>query len=93
MVGVALEDKDGLNIGGGRHVDVVADDAGKTVPVSNAGGSRPVRTVEMRTARRHRLLDAAEEMHDMPRSDYARGGRGAASPVKGGAPFSLEMGV
>ncbi|KAI4989851.1 hypothetical protein ZWY2020_038214 [Hordeum vulgare] len=50
MVGVALEDKDGLNIGGGRHVDVVADDAGKTIPVSNAGGSRPVRTVEMRTA-------------------------------------------
>ncbi|KAM3387528.1 hypothetical protein ACQJBY_010395 [Aegilops geniculata] len=67
---VVLEAKDGLNIGGGRHVDVVGDDAGKAVPVSNAGGSRPVRTVELPAARRHRV-DAADELHDMLRRDYA----------------------
>ncbi|KAF7016881.1 hypothetical protein CFC21_030401 [Triticum aestivum] len=66
---VALEAKDGLNIGGGRQ-QVVGDDAGKAVPVSNAGGSRPVRTVELPAARRHRV-DAAEELHDMLRRDYA----------------------
>ncbi|VAH48615.1 uncharacterized protein LOC119367917 [Triticum dicoccoides] len=67
---VALEAKDGLNIGGGRHVDVVGDDAGKAVRVSNHGGSRPARTVELPAARRHRV-DAADELHDMLRRDYA----------------------
>ncbi|KAE8813983.1 hypothetical protein D1007_08908 [Hordeum vulgare] len=73
---VALDAKDGLKIGGGRHRQhVVGDDEGKAVPVATASGSRPVRTVEMRAARRHRV-DAAEEMHDMLRRDYAWRARG-----------------
>ncbi|KAI5014763.1 hypothetical protein ZWY2020_056153 [Hordeum vulgare] len=48
---VALDAKDGLKIGGGRHRQhVVGDDEGKVVPVATASGSRPVR--RWRCARR-----------------------------------------
>ncbi|KAI5014764.1 uncharacterized protein LOC123430393 [Hordeum vulgare subsp. vulgare] len=81
---MVLGAKDGLNIGGRRH-QVVGDDAGKAVPV---GGSRPVRTVEMRAARRHRR-DAADEMHDMLRKDYAYRARGK-KPIHNDEPLDDE---
>uniref|UniRef100_A0ACD5UBW4 Uncharacterized protein n=1 Tax=Avena sativa TaxID=4498 RepID=A0ACD5UBW4_AVESA len=53
---------------------VAGDDAGKATPhpvVANAGGSRPPETVEMRGATKHNHRDAAAELNDMLKRDYA----------------------
>ncbi|KAM0881321.1 hypothetical protein ACQ4PT_033012 [Festuca glaucescens] len=70
---------------------VAGDDARKAPDpvVVNAGGSRPLRTVETRGATKHHHRDAAAEMNTMLRRDYAyRASR--RKPIHNDEPLEYE---